>query len=181
MCVRASVRAGPPARPIARTSCVAGSRQGVRRSGGAGCACPGCGVDDESWARRPALTSVCGCARRCRAEALQVEIECRQEEEDVAVDIDWETASQKSMAKVVNQVCACCDAHGALQRPAAYTPCGGLRDDISSRYIVPIFLTMCSPVWSVRRNSKPVVRHAPWPCFSCPAPPASAHLRARWH
>ncbi len=43
-----------------------------------------------------------------------MEIECRQQEEDVAVDIDWETASQKSMAKVVNQVCACCDALGGL-------------------------------------------------------------------
>jgi hypothetical protein len=33
-----------------------------------------------------------------------VEIGCRQEEEDVAVDIDIKTASQKSLAKVVNQV-----------------------------------------------------------------------------
>jgi hypothetical protein len=51
-----------------------------------------------------ALTPLCDCARLCRAESLQVEIGCRQEEEDVAVDIDIKTASQKSLAKVVNQV-----------------------------------------------------------------------------
>ncbi len=33
-----------------------------------------------------------------------MELECRQEEEDIAVGIDLDTASQKSMAKLVNQV-----------------------------------------------------------------------------
>lgn len=82
---------------------------------------PVVGVRDWLWAQRPAMTYVCGCARRCRAEALQVEIECRQEEEDVAVDIDWETASQKSMAKVVNQVCSRAATRlAAVRRPSAY-------------------------------------------------------------
>ena len=33
-----------------------------------------------------------------------MELECRQEEEDITVGIDLDTASQKSMAKLVNQV-----------------------------------------------------------------------------
>ena len=38
------------------------------------------------------------------AEMLRVEIECRREEEDIDMDMDLETASQKSMAKVVNRL-----------------------------------------------------------------------------
>lgn len=41
--------------------------------------------------------------RTC-AEALRVELECRQEEDESAVSLDLATASKKSMAKVVNQV-----------------------------------------------------------------------------
>ena len=33
-----------------------------------------------------------------------MELECRQEEEDITVGIDLDTASQKSMAKLVNKV-----------------------------------------------------------------------------
>jgi len=40
----------------------------------------------------------------CFSESLRVEIECRQEEQDEAVDIDLDTASHKAMAKIVNQV-----------------------------------------------------------------------------
>lgn len=39
-----------------------------------------------------------------RAEALRVELECRQEEDEGTVSIDPATASKKSMAKAVNQV-----------------------------------------------------------------------------
>lgn len=42
------------------------------------------------------------------AESLRVELECRREEDEIEVNIDLQKASQKSMAKIVNQVCAHC-------------------------------------------------------------------------
>jgi hypothetical protein len=54
------------------------------------------------WGLGEALIRVwCACTG-----TLRVELECRQEEDD-GVEIDLDTASQKSMAKLVNQVSVC--------------------------------------------------------------------------